>query len=137
MSVLDLFGKKEVGDDLTKGVPFSLKLRLSPYRLVAKKNDKIDLIVNVKNRTKEPLMTSLVVKVPKNLGFDSIGLNKAREIRVGYIAPEEEKEIHVDICSSLKTEATEYTIAATAFSHYRDYAHVLNSMTKTISVRAV
>lgn len=137
MGILDLFGKKDVSDDLTKKIPYAIRYRFNPYRLVANRNNSIMLILNIKNLSSEPLMTSVVIKVPKALGFDQTGLGAVREIRVGNIASKEEKELTAELFGRTQTSPGEYKMLVTAFSHYRDYAHILNSETKKISLRVV
>jgi uncharacterized membrane protein len=137
MGILDIFGKKDVSDDLTKGVPFSMKLTFRPYRLAARKNDAVDLIVELENKTDATLLVSVVVGVPKALGFDEIGMNKVREMRVGLMKGREKKEIIVPIYGHNQTIAGDYTVRVVAYSHYRDYAHILNSVKKDTVLRAV
>lgn len=135
--MLDLFGKKDVSDELTKKIPYSMKMRFKPYRLLANKNNSVTLILSIKNMSNEPLMTSVVVKTPKPLGFDPTGLGNAREIRIGYLAPGEEKELNVEIYGRLQSPPGDYKLLITAFCHYRDYAHILNSESKKVSLRVV
>ena len=137
MAFLDFFGKKNVGEDLIKKVPFGLKLRLHPYRLAANKAESVVLYVNLKNLKEEVLLTSIVVEVPKNLGFDQTGISKIREIRIGEIKPKEEREIKVEIFGNPRTEEGEYEITVTAYCHYRNYGYVLNAEKKDIVLRAV
>ncbi|MFH0818055.1 MAG: hypothetical protein V1909_05490 [Candidatus Micrarchaeota archaeon] len=137
MGILDLFGKTDVSDDLTKKIPYVMKYRFNPYRLVANKNNSVRLMLTVKNATNEPLMTSVVIKVQMGLGFDQSCLGQVREIRFGNMAPKDEKELDVEIFGKLQTAPGEYKVLITAFSHYRDYAHILNSESKKISLRVV
>ncbi len=137
MGIMDLFGKKDVSDDLTKKIPYVMRYRFNPYRLVANRNNSVRLMLTVKNATGEPLMTSVVLKVSKGLGFDESCLGQVREIRFGNVGPKEEKELDVEIFGKLQTQPGEYKVLVTAFSHYRDYAHILNSESKKIGLRVV
>jgi hypothetical protein len=137
MGILDLFGKKDVSGDITKKSPYTLRVRFNPYRLVANKNNSVNMVLSLKNVTGEPLLTSVVVKAPKLLSFDQMGLGNAREIRFGYLPPKEQKEINVEVFGRVQTPPAEYKMLITAFCHYRDYAHILNSVSKKISLRVV
>lgn len=137
MGIRDLFGKKDVSADLIKRIPYAIKTRLNPYRLVANKQNSVTLFITLTNASKEPLLTSVVVKVPKKIGFDSSGLSAVREIRLGYLPPKESRELDVEIHGRTQTPAGEYTILINAFCHYRDYAHMLNSEVKKVSLRVV
>ncbi|RLG18676.1 hypothetical protein DRN67_03910 [Candidatus Micrarchaeota archaeon] len=138
MGLLDLFGKKNVGDALTSKLPYALKMRFSPIRLSIKQKTPIDLIIDLENiRDEEALLTSIVVQVPKALGLDSMGLNQMREIRLGYLKPHKRKELHIEIHATARTKQKTYPVHVTAFSHYRDYSHVLNSEKKKLELRVV
>ncbi len=137
MKLFNLFGKKNVSDELNKAAPYRIITEFVPYKLYANRKSTTSIIVKVKNNTSEPLMTSIVVEVPKQLSMDEMGLLKSKEIRVGDIAPNEEKELRADVYSGPGTEKGEYTISVTAFAHYRDYGHVLNAMKKRTSIEVV
>ena len=137
MGLLDLFGKRDVSAELMRKVPYALTLQLHPYRLGANKNDSVTLKISVSNLSREPLLTSLVVKVPKKLGLDQTGLQHIREIRLGELAKDEAKTSNVEIYGSTRTDSGEYGIEVTAISHYRNYAYVLNSEKKKAVLRAV
>jgi len=138
MGILDLFGKKDVGKALVGGIPYALRLRFRPIRLSIKEKAPVDLLVDIKNlRDEEPLLTSVVVQVPKALGLDSIGLNTTREIRLGYMKPKEDKQLTIEIYSSARAKEGIFPVQVTAFCHYRDYSHILNYERKRIELRVV
>ncbi len=137
MGLLDMFGKRDVSAELTKKVPYALKLSFHPFRVSANRSDSATMKIELRNLSKEPLLTSVVVKIPKKLGLDQTCLSQAREIRLGELAPGDDKELNVEIYSSTKTDAAEYPVEVTAISHYRNYAYVLNSEKKRGVIRAV
>jgi len=137
VGLLDLFGKKDVGGELTGRVPYALRLSLHPLRLTANRSDSVRLTVRVENRTREPLLTSIVVQVPKQLGLDQTCLSSVREIRLGELPAGEAKDVPVDVFGSTKTDSGEYNVIVTAIAHYRNYAQTLNSEKKAASIRVV
>lgn len=137
MKITDLFGKKNVTEEIQKSSPYRVVTRFVPYRLRANVRNSASLSINIKNMTREPLMTSLVVEVPKQLSFDSTGLAKAKEIRFGDLAANEERDQRIDIYGDTGTDKGEYTISIVAFAHYRDYGHILNAMRKTTALEVV
>lgn len=137
MGILDIFGKRDVRAELTKKIPYGLTLSFTPYRLKAHKNEFVNLKIYIKNLTEETLLTSIVINLPKKLGFDRAGINHVREIRLGYMSADEEREIDVPIWGNSSTEDGEYPITLTAYCHYRDYAHILNSEKKKLILRVV
>lgn len=137
MALFDIFGKKDVTKDLTKRVPFSLSTEFTPYRLYAGKKSASTLTVDLRNATKEVMLTSLVIELPNKIGFDDMMIAKEREMRLGQIAPSEEKEVRVNLHNSLDADKGEYTILLTAIAHYRDYGHVMNAVKKRITLQVV
>ncbi|HUC38593.1 MAG TPA: hypothetical protein VL944_00495 [Candidatus Acidoferrum sp.] len=136
MGFFNLFGKKDVSD-LTVNSPFRLSTVWVPYTLYANRNNSATLNVKIKNMTGEPLLTSFVVELPKPLGFDKAGITKEREVRIGEMAPNEEKEVGVEVFGGIKSDAGEYTVALTAIAHYRDYGHVINAVKKRTTLKVV
>jgi len=137
VGLLDIFGKKNVGEELVKKVPYSMKLKFHPYRLNANKMESVMLIIELKNLKEEVLLSSLVIELSKNLGFDQTALSNAREIRLGEMKPGEEKEVKIEIWGNPRTDAGDYTIKATAICHYRNYGYLLNAEKKEVVLRAV
>ena len=137
MGLLDLFGKKDVAADLGARFPYYMKTEFVPYKLKSLERSSSSLLITVKNLTGEPVMGSIVVSVPRQLSVDSTGISKEKEIRLGSLSPNEQKETRFEIFSDVKTDKGEYTITVTAFVHYRDYAHILNSMRKRTVIEAV
>ena len=137
MGLLDLFGKKDVAADLGARFPYYMKTEFVPYKLKSMERSSSTLMVTVKNLTGEPVMGSIVVSVPRQLSVDSTGLSREKEIRLGSLSPNEQKETRFEIFSDVKTDRGEYTITVTAFVHYRDYAHILNSMRKRTVIEAI
>src|SRR3989338_8604920 len=98
MGLLEVFGKKDVGKSLVRGLPYSLKLRFRPFRMSVKSKSPVDLVIDLTSlREEEPLMTSVVVQVPKVFGLDAMGISTMREIRLGYMKPGETKSLNVEI----------------------------------------
>jgi len=138
MGLIDeLFGKKEVDEALRTGSPFKMRLSFLPLRLTSRKNNSAELVIEFQNVTHEALLVSLVVSTKSGLGLDSMGLNKAREVRVGYMKEGEEKMVRVPIYGSTNTAPGNYPVDVSIMAHYRDYGHVLNSVRKSLELRVV
>lgn len=130
LGIFDLFGKKDVAEDLQKQVPYMIKTEFVPFRLKANSRSSTTLMLNLKNLTSAPVISSIVIELPDRLSLDQTGLQKAKELRLGTLGPNEAKDAKIEIYSGPGTDKGEYTISITAFIHYRDYAHVLNAMKK-------
>jgi len=138
MGILEMFGKKDVGKSLVSKMPYGLKLRFRPLRMDTKDKSPVYLVIELENlREEEPLMTSIVVQVPKVFGLDSMGLNTLREIRLGYMKPGEQKQLDIELYPSARAKPGTYPVQVTAFCHYRDYSHILNSVRKRLELRVV
>lgn len=134
MGILDFFGKKDVAKDL-KRVPYKIKVEFIPFKLNANTKSSVIAEVTVKNELEEPALTSIVVEVPKQLGLDETTLSKTKEIKLGELAPGEEKKVKCEIFGSAGTDKGEYTITFNVFAHYRDYNYVLNQVRKKETLR--
>ncbi|MCL4403305.1 MAG: hypothetical protein M1500_03910 [Candidatus Marsarchaeota archaeon] len=137
MKIFGPFGKKNVSEDLTKKSPYRIMTEWMPYKLYSGKKSTSSLTIKLKNMTGEALLTSVVAEVPKQLGFDEIGLTKQKEVRLGYLAPEEEKEVRIDVYNSSGADPGDYTVSLTAIAHYRDYGHILNAIRKRAMISVV
>ncbi len=137
MGLLDMFGKKDVSAGLGARFPYSIRTEFVPYRLRSVEKSSTTIFIRLKNLTGEAVMGSVVVSVPKQLSVDSTGLSNEKEVRLGMLAPGEERESRIEIYGDVRTEKGEYTVTVTSFVHYRDYAHILNSMRKRTVLEAV
>lgn len=137
MGIFDLFGKKDVVNDLQKQLPYSIRTEFVPYRIRANVRNGSSLMLSLKNMTNQPVISSVVVEVPERLSLDETGLVKQKEVRLGTLAPNEGKDSRIDIYGGTGTDKGEYTVTITAFIHYRDYAHVLNAMKKRSILQVV
>ena len=130
MKILDLFGKKDASSELNKTLPYRIMTEFTPYKLYANRRNSVMLLLKVKNLTNEPVLGSVVVELPKSLSLDDSGMHAAKELRLGTLAPSEEKVSQVEVYGDVGTDTGEYTLSITAFIHYRDYGHVLNAVKK-------
>jgi len=129
-----LFGKKKV-PAFSAGV-YSIDTTIHPFRIAARKADYAQLDAVVTNRFDKELLTSIVIGVPKALGFEQSALSHQREIRAGFLGPGESKAVRVQIWGTARTDPGTYEIKIFALSHYRDYSYVLNEVRKTVELRA-
>ncbi len=137
MALFNIFGKKDAAEDLTKAVPYKISTEWVPYKLYSGRRSQSSLFVRIKNATNEVLMTSIVLELPGQLGFDDMGMLKQKELRLGEIKPGEERESRFEVYNTLNADPGDYTVSITTISHYRDYGHVLNAVRKKTTVSVV
>lgn len=137
MGLFGLFGKKDVKEELGKAMPFAITSGFTPFHLRANTRSTSTLSIKLKNLTGESVMASVVIEVPDKLSMDETGFARQKEVRLGMLAPNDEKGLGVDIYGNTSTDSGEYTIGINAFVHYRDYAHVLNGAKKRVLLRVV
>lgn len=128
--------KQEEAPD-AKNIPFSMASTLRPVRLRARAENSCELILHLKNISNSTQMCSILVELPKSLGFDTVGLHKTKELRLGSLEAGKERDVSITINANNQTPAGTYRLFVTAYSHYRDYSHVLNSIRKAVEIRAV
>ncbi|MGC8924022.1 MAG: hypothetical protein ACP5H8_02350 [Candidatus Micrarchaeia archaeon] len=117
--------------------PFDLKVEFSPLRLRKGDEKPMHMKIYLKNLEPEEVLTSVIVEIPKEAGFDRTGIVNRKEIRIGKIAPKEERSIDVDLYSHQKTEQGVFPIKIIANKHYRGYSHVFSNTVKEVTLRIV
>lgn len=127
----NLFGKKEA----ISPYMYVLECSAHPFRLPAYKNGAIDLEVRVTNNTEQVLLTSIVTVCSRAIGFDTLGLQQQHESRLGELRPSESRFVKISVYSTPKSAPGTYKISVFAISHYRDYAHVLNEVKRSLELR--
>ncbi len=130
MGIFDFFGKKKLPAFL-----YDLQCEVHPFRLKAHKNDGIDLEIDLTNTSGEPLLTSVIITVPRPLGMDPTGLSQQKEVRLGNLGPNERKQFRVGVFSNQKSAPGTYAVRVHATAHFHDYGHILNQVRKTLDVR--
>ncbi|MFH1106416.1 MAG: hypothetical protein V1787_00820 [Candidatus Micrarchaeota archaeon] len=133
MGIFELFGKKKFD---AGGAIFVLDLELHPMRLAAHKNDYVDLEINLQNACEADVLSSVVITLPKELGFEQSALSHQKEIRLSTLRPREVRHLKVQVYGTQRTEPKNYAIHVYAIAHYRDYGYVLNELRKKIELRA-
>ena len=76
MGLFNIFGKKSVGEDLSKKYPFIFSFSFIKYNLNANSKSSVQAQIKVKNLLSEPALTSVVVEVPKQLGLEETCISK-------------------------------------------------------------
>jgi len=118
-------------------IPYDVKLEFSPLRIKKGDDRPIHMLVNLKNLDKEENLTSVVIEIPKEVGFDKTGAVNKKEIRIGNIKPNEDKNFTIELYSNHRAEPGTYEVKVKANKHYRGYSHIINSAEKTIALRIV
>jgi len=133
MGFFDFFGKKPVAGPYI----FDLECSFHPFRLPSHQSDFVVLEVKVRNNSDQEFLTSVVAVLPRELGFEKIGLQQEHESRLGILKPGEERFVKIPVWATPKTPQGLYRVKVFAISHYRDYAHVLNEVKRTLELRVV
>ncbi|MCX8162945.1 MAG: hypothetical protein N3D10_00105 [Candidatus Micrarchaeota archaeon] len=123
--------------EVAKASPFIISNSFRPIRLNSRKENSVDLVLNIKNKSNSAHLCSVVIEVPNQLGLDSTCLTKSKEFRLGNIEPGQTKELSVPIYASSQTPPATFKLVLKIYSHYRDYKHILNMVRKIIELRAV
>jgi uncharacterized membrane protein len=118
-------------------IPYDVKIEFSPLRM--KKGDErpTHMLINVKNLDKEENLTSVVIEIPREMGFDKIGTVSRKEIRIGTLKPNENKDFKIELFPNHRAEQGTYDVKVKANKHYRGYSHIINTAEKNISLRIV
>jgi len=118
-------------------IPYDIKLEFSPLRMKKGDDRPTQMLVYLKNLDKEESLTSVVIDIPNQVGFDRTGAVNRKEIRIGTLKPNEEKNFTIELYSNHRAEPGTYDVKIKAHKHYRGYSHIINSAEKGISLRIV
>ncbi|MBM3229084.1 hypothetical protein FJZ26_01515 [Candidatus Parvarchaeota archaeon] len=116
---------------------FALNGSFLPFRLTSRKNDTVDLILELTNISGGDVLASVAVAVPKGIGVDSTMIAREKNLRVGQMKADESKKARIPMFSAASTKPGVYPISIEVFSHYRDFGHVITSIKKEFEVRVV
>lgn len=119
--------------------PISMSVRFLPVRLVAKNDNKVDMIIRITNESEVKQLVSFEALAPKGqmLGFDSTVINKNYEKKLGYIDPGANVEFAATIYGTTQTKPGNYEFDITTYVHYLDYNKVINYVKRKIVLRVV
>ncbi len=118
-------------------LPYDMKVTLSPMRLRKGDDKPVRMTILLKNVEQQENLTSVVIDIPSTVGFDRTGFVNRKEIRVGTMAPNEERSFDIDLFSHQKTISGSYVVKVSANKHYRGYSHILGNTSKEITLRVV
>jgi len=131
--ISSLFGKKKI--PAFSSAVYSVSVNIHPIRLAARKADFAQMDITVTNNFEKELLTSVVIDVPKALGFEQSALSHQKEVRLGNLGPGETRNIRISVWGTARTEPAAYAIGIYVMSHYRDYSYILNEVKKTVELR--
>jgi uncharacterized membrane protein len=118
-------------------MPYDVKIEFSPLRMKKGDDRPTQMLIYVKNLQKEENLTSVVIEIPREMGFDKTGAVSRKEIRIGTLKPDENKEFKIELYSNHRAEPGTYDVRIKANKHYRGYSHIIETTEKNISLRIV
>lgn len=118
-------------------IPYDIKIEFSPLRMKKGDDRPTQMLIYLKNLDKEENLTSVVIEIPKEVGFDKTGAVNRKEIRIGTLKPAEEKNFAIELHSNHRAEPGTYDVKVKANKHYRGYSHIINTAEKNIVLRIV
>jgi hypothetical protein len=119
--------------------PVSLTTSFLPIRLAAKKDNKLDLIIGVKNVSQKSLLISVDARMRKAdpIGFDATCMNKVFDKKLGNVEPGAFIEFPITIYGSSQTKPNNYPIGVTVYVHFMEYTKVENQLRRIVTLRVI
>lgn len=130
------FSEKDLSQK-AKASPFIVSNSFRPIRINAKKENSVDLIIKITNKTNQEQLCSFSIIVSAELGLDSTCLSKSKEFRLGVLEPNQTKELIIPIYANSQTPPSLFKLVLKVYAHYQNYNRILNAVQKTIELRAV
>ena len=106
-------------------------------RAVAGQKEPVILEIVLRNTEQESKLMSVTVKIPFDLGFDSVGLMRETRRRLGYVGAGEEKKIPIALYCKRNIKEGTYPIDVTAYIHPDKYDKTIVSVPHKTQLRVI
>ena len=93
--------------------------------------------VTARNNSDKPQLVSVDFELPGDLGFEDIGVSKAKSVRLGEMGPGASGEAVFEVHPTHRARENEYLGKITAFVHYRDYNNVVEKAALNLTIRVI
>ncbi|MBU0586039.1 hypothetical protein KJ780_00855 [Candidatus Micrarchaeota archaeon] len=109
------------------GGSLGLSIKFLPLRLSAKKDNQVDMLVSLHNKTEETQLLSFEAFLPPRemVGFDRTVIRKHYEKKLGNIGPGQKVDFAVPIYATSQTRPGNYQVGVLANVHYMDYTKLM------------
>lgn len=106
-------------------------------RAVAGQKEPVILEIVLRNTEQESKLMSVLVKIPFDLGFDSVGLMRQTSRRLGYVGAGEEKKIPLTIYCKRNIKEGQYPIEIHALIHPDKYDRTAQDTVHKTQLRVI
>jgi len=112
-----------------------IRTELNPLRLILKNKGPVELMIQIKNDSDKPRLTSFDLVLGNHLAFEKQGRTNAKTKQLGELAPEEKVVQYFSIYPKIGIETGEHIILLSAIEHYNSYQYILGKKTRQIALR--
>ena len=116
---------------------FYITTSFSPIRAISGEKAPIILEIRIRNDYPKSKLTSLLVKTPFSLGFDSVGLFRETRRRVGYIKSGTEKIVPIQLFPKVNIKEGNHNVDIKVYSHDDRYDKVDKQFDLSTSLRVI
>lgn len=96
-------------------------LRFTPIRMISGQREPVNLNIYLINKFSEPVLVSVIAKVPASFGFDKAIIVSEKRERIGLIEPGEEKIVNFPIYGKFGTRPGKYPVQVRILIHGERY----------------
>lgn len=114
---------------------FAVKTSFHPYRMVIKRKEKVEMIVEITNISEEEKMTSLTVQTPKGLSLNETLNVNSLEKRLGVLKPKQTARIFFNIHPRFDTPPGPKEISLKLTEHHKSYDFVSDQFDSKIILK--
>jgi uncharacterized membrane protein len=137
MGIFDNISAALASSGAKGGFPLKITFAFRPVRLASRRDDSVELLLTIENVGEKPALASVSIVSPKGLAFESMGLGREKELRLGSLEVGDRKTLSVPIHGSSRTPPGNYRVEIDVCHHYRDYGHVISTVKKIAELRVV
>ncbi len=112
-------------------------LRFTPIRMVSGQREPVNLNIYLINKFSEPVLVSVIAKVPASFGFDKAGIVSEKRERLGVIEPGEEKVVNFPIYGKFGTRPGKYPIQVKVLLHEKRYDKIKDEYKFSTELRVI
>jgi len=108
----------------------------TPYRILVRKKEPVQLTVEITNRDDIERLMSLEILSSQQLAFDKTGASRKIVEKLGELRPNEKRVYYYHVWPRLVSREGYYPLVIRALTHHLNYDYITAIYTKRLELRA-
>jgi hypothetical protein len=112
-----------------------INARFTPFRMVLKRREPVELRIELTNKSAEEKMASLELKISPRLSLDRVGYKTSDIKRLPKFNPGEKKTFYYEIWPKNPGAYSEEKVVLRILEHKGNYSEVENEVSEDMSIK--